>query len=261
MLIHFLGTGAAEPDPARLNTSLLITGAGTPLLVDCSGSPGHAIQAAGVGLTELRDVILTHAHADHMYALPSLVHGLWLHGGVTPGKRLRIHGTTEVLETARTLVDAFALLEKRDAVVVEWNELHSGNAGRLDITLTDGWQAEYFPVSHGGLEAVGLRFSRSDRNLVYSGDALADELLTPYARSADVLIQDCGGGVSDHPGHPGIPSIARMIDGAPANPLILVHLPTLTTQEFREFETQLVGAIQGRSFLIPADGERFDVPF
>ena len=77
----FLGTGSAEPATNRNNLSFLVSDkAGDRMvLVDCSGAPVQTILRLGYQPEYLTDVILTHSHVDHIYALPSLVHTLWLY--------------------------------------------------------------------------------------------------------------------------------------------------------------------------------------
>ncbi len=112
MNLTLLGTGAADgwPNPhcrcasctaaraagtLRGQTSALLDGT---LLLDCGPEAPHAAQRAGLDLTGLRHVLLTHAHPDHC-APAFLLFRAWVSD--TP---LDVLGPPEVVEQARMWV-------------------------------------------------------------------------------------------------------------------------------------------------------------
>ncbi len=196
--IHFLGTGSASPNKDRNNSSLLLEFAERSVLVDASGYPGQAIPRAGVGFAQLQDVILTHAHVDHIYALPSLLSSVASYDLSGEVKILRLHGLAETLDVARRLLDIFIAPSKSmGALQIEYHELVPAPLADLDIDL-DGWCVRAFRVNHGGIPALGLTLQSDDgRQIVYSGDAVADEAL--YAQvtpETTCLIHDCASGLA-----------------------------------------------------------------
>src|SRR5262249_10783231 len=82
----FPGTAAALPLPGRANTSLVLTAddAATSLLIDCGGDSYSALLRAGFGPDAISDLLITHAHIDHIGALPSLIESFRLGGRTTP---------------------------------------------------------------------------------------------------------------------------------------------------------------------------------
>jgi adenosylcobinamide kinase/adenosylcobinamide-phosphate guanylyltransferase len=105
-----LGTGSADgwPNPycacascslarrrgrSRTQSSALLDGA---LLLDCGPEAPHAAQRAGLDLTGLRHVLLTHVHPDHC-APAFLLFRSW----VTGEQPLDVAGPPEVVEQAR----------------------------------------------------------------------------------------------------------------------------------------------------------------
>ncbi len=259
MNIHFLGTGSAEPDPARANTSLLLGFDDRCVLVDCSGSPGHAIQSAGFSLESLSDVVLTHSHTDHLYALPSLIHGLWMHGGVKAGKSLTIHATRDVGCVARVLLEAFDLITRKDAVVLTWKDLPATEPGLIEVDIPR-WTIRSFPVTHGTIQAVGLGLDHDDGSrIVYSADAIVDHLLMAQLHPQPaVWIQDCGGGSRDTPGHAGAPSVAQLVANSGIETLMLVHLPPSPADDVATVRTIIESQFPGE-LVIPNDGDVFQV--
>ena len=69
---RFLGANGSCQDADSGNTALLLNGTDGAVCVDLSCNIAAAVDA------DVDAVILTHEHIDHIYALPSLVHQLWL---------------------------------------------------------------------------------------------------------------------------------------------------------------------------------------
>ena len=101
LTVHVLGSGSGLPTSRRDTTSLLIRTMDGDTLVDCPGGIVHKLARAGVSPGGLRRVILTHAHVDHVYGLPHLIHAQAVAG---VGAVLRIHAPRETLELVRGLV-------------------------------------------------------------------------------------------------------------------------------------------------------------
>ena len=102
----FLGTGSAEPATNRNNLSFLVSDkAGDRMvLVDCSGAPVQTILRLGYQPEYLTDVILT--HSSTIYALPSLVHTLWLYKQFDNEKGSNLG--EEETPSCKKLVDVFS---------------------------------------------------------------------------------------------------------------------------------------------------------
>jgi ribonuclease BN (tRNA processing enzyme) len=103
----FLGTSAALPTIERANTMLAVLpddGDAPGLLVDCGDHVYASLLRAGLGPDAIGDLFITHAHIDHIGALPSLIESLRLSGRRRP---LRILAIPEVLSVARALLAAF----------------------------------------------------------------------------------------------------------------------------------------------------------
>ncbi len=102
----FLGTSAALPTAERTNALIAVIPDTQPagLLIDCGGDVYSALQRARLGPDAIGDLLITHAHIDHIGSLPSLIESLRLGGRTTP---LRIYALPEVIEVARRIVQVF----------------------------------------------------------------------------------------------------------------------------------------------------------
>src|SRR5213592_4580610 len=63
--IVFLGTSASVPTARRAPAAILVRRGGERLLFDCAEGTQRQLMRSSVGLIELREVFLTHYHADH----------------------------------------------------------------------------------------------------------------------------------------------------------------------------------------------------
>ena len=66
----FLGTAGSTPTARRAPAGLLLRRGGDKLLIDCAEGTQRQLMRSTIGLLELREVFLTHYHADHYLGLP-----------------------------------------------------------------------------------------------------------------------------------------------------------------------------------------------
>src|SRR5579864_2021633 len=107
--VIFLGTSSALPQRDRANTALAVlpdTDAAVTggLLVDCGGDIYRQLLVAQIASDAIADLFITHAHIDHIGALPSLLESWRLGGRAAP---LRIIALPPVIEVARKLIAAY----------------------------------------------------------------------------------------------------------------------------------------------------------
>src|SRR5262249_57967775 len=76
----FFGTSGSVPTAQRAPTALLLRRGGERLLFDCAEGTQRQMLRSTVGLVELREVFLTHYHADHYLGLPGMLKTFALRG-------------------------------------------------------------------------------------------------------------------------------------------------------------------------------------
>ncbi len=255
MRITFLGTGSALTTSRRTNTSLLLqTSDARSLLIDCSGTPSLAISRANAGaLATVRAVVLSHAHVDHVYGLPSLVHNIWLQSLPAGGASLELLGPAEALKTALALVDAFGLRSKPNAVDIESIEIPPEGAD-LPVDVV-GIRMEAFPVEHVGMSAFGfvLLPTPVDR-LVFSADSEVCANIESRIAPGTVLVHDCGSGTVPKRGHAAASEVARLVARTKPKSVLLTHISDLPESEEREI-CRIVAGDTGVPVGIPSDGD------
>jgi len=75
-----LGSASAVPNKDHENTHFVLVGDNGSVLVDCVGNTLVRLEQAGIVLDDLKSIILTHCHPDHISGIPSLLMSLWLMG-------------------------------------------------------------------------------------------------------------------------------------------------------------------------------------
>ena len=84
MEIVLMGTACAETGIDRENTYLLLYEDSGSTLVDIGGSPLGKLKKLNVPLSNIRRIVFTHFHTDHIYGFPSLLWGMWIAGRREP---------------------------------------------------------------------------------------------------------------------------------------------------------------------------------
>lgn len=222
MHIHLLGyTGSIQHQEAG-NVSLAVTDGNTSILIDVSGAPVMALKQAGIDARDLSLVMLTHSHIDHIYALPSLLHQLWLLGRTDA---LVIVGNGSTLSKAKELCAVFALEHKSGMFPLVWEVLEEGPylgpLGRLRLSV--------FPVSHG-VPTLGVSVVTGDSKFVYLADCTADFAYPALAYDAALLIHEAGGtkeeeSVLTGKGHSSARQAAMDARTLRSGRLVFCHLP------------------------------------
>jgi len=148
--VVFLGTSGATPTAQRAPAATLVRRGGDRFLVDCAEGTQRQLLRSDVGLLELREVFLTHFHADHYLGLPGMLKTYSLRGRELP---LTIYGPRGLRDLLSTLRRVFGKL----GYELETVELQPGQ-----ILARDGYRLETFAVNHG-VPAVGYALVEEQR--------------------------------------------------------------------------------------------------
>lgn len=186
-VIRFLGTGdsmgvprvycdcgiCAEARTAGVNrrfrSSVMLEQGEDRLLIDCG--PDWRIQMESLGLRGTKDILITHAHFDHIGGLPELA-DLCRWTGVSP----RLHAPAEVVATVNRQFPWIGRL-------IQMTEIDEG-------AVLLGWQVKPFRVNHGknGF-SYAYRFERNGEAWVYCPDSIdLQEEHKQHMRNLKVLI-------------------------------------------------------------------------
>jgi ribonuclease Z len=160
--VLFLGTSGSMPTAQRAPTALLLRRGGERLLFDCAEGTQRQLLRSGVGLIELREIFLTHYHADHYLGLPGMMKTFALRGREIP---LDIYGPPGLKSLFSVLKRIFGKL----TYPVNLIELRAG-----DVLERGDYNLVSFPVAHG-VSSIGyalVEHPRPGRFDVEEADAL-----------------------------------------------------------------------------------------
>lgn len=223
MNVHMLGYTGSVQHASSGNVSLAVQEGEQVVLVDVSGAPVMELLKAGLEPRNLSMVLITHSHIDHIYALPSLLHQLWLMGRTEP---LVILGNQGTIGKARELCSLFGLEQKRKMFPIVWDVLETG---RYDGPL-GALRLSVFPVPHG-VPTIGCVFESESSKFVYLADCTANFVYPELAYDADLIFHEAGGLEEDalvlaEKGHSSSRQAAEAARTLRAGRLVLCHLPS-----------------------------------
>ena len=231
--IVFLGTSGSAPTARRAPSALLVRRGGDRLLFDCGEGTQRQLLKSAIGLVDLREVFLTHFHADHYLGLPGMLKTFALRGRDEP---LTVYGPPGLRELYSALRVVFGKL----TYPVELEEVRAGES-----LERDGYRLLVFPVAHG-TTAVGYALVEEPRPGRFDLEA-ADALGVPprergvLQRGESITLDDGRVLTPDQvlgparPGrtivYPGDTAPTEVVQALSAGADVLVHEATFTEDE------------------------------
>ncbi len=225
--VVFLGTSGSMPTAQRAAAATLVRRGGERLLIDCAEGTQRQLLRSDVGLVELREIFLTHYHADHFLGLPGMLKTFALRGRETS---LTVYGPPGLEELFASLRRIFGrltypleLVELRPGVALERDDYrleafaveHGGPAfgyaliederpGRFDVAGADALgvpngpergalqRGEPVTLADGRVVSPGdvLGPARPGRKVVFSGDTAPCHAVLEAAVGADLLVHE-----------------------------------------------------------------------
>ena len=187
-----LGTGGG-PRPRRVSSApaQVIVSNNVAYVVDCGDGVARQLAFAGVPLTTLRHVFITHQHSDHNADYGNLIWLAWTAGlstrvdtwGPPPLKKM----TQLFFEMNAYDIDTRIANEGRVPLVplLDVHEIRDGGSVMSDDNVkVTAALVDHPPV----VPAFAYRFDARDRSIVISGDTARSGNLVKLARGADVLV-------------------------------------------------------------------------
>ena len=189
-----LGTGGGpRPRKTRSAPAQVLVVGNDAYVIDCGDGVARQLVLAGIPLTSIRHVFITHHHSDHNADYGNLLLLSWTAGLQSP---VHTWGPPPLLRMTKLLLEANAYDiririadEGRVALepLVRPHELTSGGQVLQDagVTVTAA-VVNHPPVA----PAFAFRFDTPTRSIVVSGDTTYSESLVKLAQDVDVLVHE-----------------------------------------------------------------------
>ncbi len=220
--IIVLGSAAAVSSATRDNTFLAFESQNGIILLDCASSPYHKLLKTGLNPERLQGVILTHAHPDHIYGLPSLIHHFIMTRRIVP---LSVYANRATLRMVKGVLGIMRL--ERDFLI--FNEIPKEEG--YTVIVNEEYTIQTSPVRHVvPTVAVKIVAKLSGVSSVYSADTAPYPELLALAKEADLLFQECST-VRDIQGHTTPWQAGKVAEWCDVKRRVLVHLGTSVAGE------------------------------
>jgi ribonuclease BN (tRNA processing enzyme) len=195
--VTLLGTkGGPRVNKGRANPASLVTAAGRSYVVDCGYGVTRQLVEAGVEAHEVRTILITHNHSDHVLELGPLVYNAWA-GGLR--EVIEVFGPPPVGRIVAGFLDSLGYdidIRMEDEGRPDLRKLvrvHEFEATDTPAAVfaRDGVTVSAVKVRHPPItHAYAYRFDAPDRSVVLSGDTTYSPELIALAKGADVLLHE-----------------------------------------------------------------------
>jgi ribonuclease Z len=196
------GAGSPVPDPLRSGPCVLVIAGQRVMVVDVGSGAARRIGPAGVPMSRIENVFLTHFHSDHIDGLGELMMQRWAFGART--SPLPVHGPAGVEDVVAGFNQAYARDDQYRVAHHGPAILPPAGAGGVAAPFplpedgqgvvvfeADGLKVTAFAVPHPPIvPAVGYRFDYQGRSVVVSGDTMKSANLQKFAAGADLLLHE-----------------------------------------------------------------------
>lgn len=196
------GAGSPLPDPTRSGPCVLVIAGERVMVVDVGSGAVRRIGPAGIPMSRVEDVFLTHFHSDHIDGLGELMMQRWAGGSHT--SPLPVHGPAGVEQVVAGFNMAYAQDDHYRIAHHGTKVIPPNGAGGVAVPFTlpeagqglvvlneGGLKVTAFAVSHPPIvPAVGYRFDYRGRSVVISGDTTKSLNLEKFASGADLLVHE-----------------------------------------------------------------------
>lgn len=191
--VILLGTGNPNPEPTRMGPAVAVVSNNHVYIFDAGPGLVRRAAEAGMEMSQLTRLFLTHLHSDHTVGLPDFILTPAVTGRLAP---LEIYGPPGTQAMTRNILKAWKQdidirLHDGEPSVPKAYEVHARDI-KPDFTYQDDTiRITAIPVSHGAWKyAYGYRIEAKDKTIVLSGDTTYSTALINAAANCDILIHE-----------------------------------------------------------------------
>lgn len=154
MQLIFLGTSSMVPTKERNQSSVLISYKDDGILVDCGEGTQRQLKIAGIKLTKITKILISHWHGDHVLGLPGLIQSM---AASDFNKVLEIYGPKNTKKIFKNMFNVFIFDRKIDIKIKEIKD----NV----FFQNEDYILKCLPLEHG-IETLGFSFIEKDKRKI-----------------------------------------------------------------------------------------------
>lgn len=224
---------------------------GKTILIDCGIGATRSLVDAGIPLTKLDAIFITHLHSDHLLDLGPLIYTAWTTDLVDP---LTVYGPPGLQNYWTNFLAAMSFDhsirtkdDKRKSLdqIVIIEEFAEGDVTALADVKVAALRVDHPPVT----DCFALRFTSSMHSVVFSADTCYFPPLAEFARGVDTLVHEAMLGK-------GIDALVSRLKHAPGLRAHLLASHTMAEDVGRIAAQANVGQLV-LNHLVPADDPAF----
>lgn len=190
--VTLMGTkgGPAIRPGTRMPTSTLVRMDGQTILVDAGLGVTRGLCDAGVALTDLDAIVITHLHSDHYLELGPLLHTAWTAGLKRPVPVIGPQGLADYWDGFLSSMSFDIALRIRDegrpdlAALAQISVLEEGQRVLGPLRM-DVIRNEHPPIT----DSFALRLTGT-RSVTLSGDTAPIPQMVEFAQGSDLLVHE-----------------------------------------------------------------------
>ena len=252
MKITVLGSGSAFSSPTRFNSCYVLEAAGEKFMIDCGSDAMKALQKGGVGLSSVRNIFITHMHADHAAGLPAVLTAMHVHGRRAP---ISVHIPFTQLDFAKTWLANMFIYDERLSFRISLEPLKPGV-----VRLGSPVELEFFHTRHlqkyekyaasFGIEPVSYAVivREGEKVFFFSSDLASLDEVKGRLDGCVSLVEAT---------HPNLDEVASLMTGGSGS-VYFTHIPQ-ELEEGGEWRAELAARFGVKEFRSVSDGQVIEI--
>ncbi len=160
MQILFLGTSSMVPTKERNQSAVLVSYGSEGILVDCGEGTQRQLKIAGVKLTKITKILISHLHGDHVLGLPGMIQSM---SSADYNDILNIYGPVGTKKFVENLFKTF-LFDKK--IEIQVRDIKSGRFSESDDLILEAQSLEHnvdtlgYSIIEKDKRKINLKFTK-----------------------------------------------------------------------------------------------------
>lgn len=155
MQIIFLGTSSMVPTKERNQCSTLVNYGNDGILVDCGEGTQRQLKIAGIKLSKITKILISHWHGDHVLGLPGLIQSM---AASNYNKTLEIYGPKNTKKIFKNMFKVFVFDRKINIKVSDIKK-------KGVFATSENLILNSIPLKHG-IETLGFSILEKDKRQI-----------------------------------------------------------------------------------------------